>query len=192
MAEAIQLWVRTAEGTLSVSADRGRTTSVVRLRAKIAAMSGCDAAACRLIFAGRELEDGRSLGDYGCEEASELNLVLRVEDLGSADAEAAEQTAAMRARLAGAKLAQFHVLKKIGGKDISAASGAGYSQSGACSYVYLAALRANGFRLAGDKSKKWAPEQEFVFACARRSTRPHPRPRDHASSLFPMMTLQFH
>jgi len=144
MAEAIQLWIKTAEGTLSVTADHGRATTVAQLRAKIAAMSGCDAAACRLIFAGRELEDSRSLADYECENASELNLVLRVEDLGSADAQAAEQTAAMRAQLAGAKLAQFRVMKKIGGKEIGAAGGGGYSQSGVCSYVYLAQLRGAG------------------------------------------------
>eukprot|EP01045_Picozoa_sp_COSAG04_P013669 COSAG04_NODE_982_length_9008_cov_3.598720_4_plen_513_part_00 len=137
MAEAIQLWVRTADGPLSVTADGGRATTVAQLRAQIAAMSGCDDAACRLIFAGKELEDGRSLADYDCENASELNLILRDEDVGSGDAEAAEQTAAMRAQLAGSKLAQFRVTKKIGKKDIGAAppGRAGYSQS---AYVYLA------------------------------------------------------
>ena len=98
-------------GTRSVTADHGRATTVAQLRAKIAAMSGCDAAACRLIFAGRELEDSRSLADYECEDASALNLILRIEALGSADTEAAEQVAAMRAQLAGAKLTQFRVLK---------------------------------------------------------------------------------
>ena len=143
MAEAIQLWVRTADGPLSVTADGGRATTVAQLRAQIAAMTGCDAAACRLIFAGRELEDGMSLADYNCVDASELNLILRVEDVGSVDAEAAEQTAAMRAQLAGSQLAQFRVMKKIGGKEIGAAGG-GYSQSGVCSYVYLAQLRGAG------------------------------------------------
>ena len=76
----IQLWVKTADGALSVIADRGRATTVAQIRAKIAAMSGCDAAACRLIFAGRELEDSRSLADYDCENASELNLIIRVEE----------------------------------------------------------------------------------------------------------------
>eukprot|EP01045_Picozoa_sp_COSAG04_P059444 COSAG04_NODE_29476_length_268_cov_1.355030_1_plen_47_part_01 len=47
MADVIQLWIKTAEGTLSVTADHGRATTVAQLRAKIAAMSGCDAAACR-------------------------------------------------------------------------------------------------------------------------------------------------
>ena len=97
----IQLWVRGADGRLSITADGGRATTIAELRAKIAAASGADAAACRLIFAGRELEDSRCLADYDCQNASELNLVLRVEDLGSADAQAAQQTAAMRARLAG-------------------------------------------------------------------------------------------
>ena len=40
MAEAIQLWVRTADGPLSVTADGGRATTVAQLRAQIAAMTG--------------------------------------------------------------------------------------------------------------------------------------------------------
>ena len=75
----IQLWVRGAGGRLSITADGGTATTIAELRAKIAAMSGCNAAACRLIFAGKELEDSRSLADYECEDASELNLILRIE-----------------------------------------------------------------------------------------------------------------
>ena len=39
MAEAIQLWIKTAEGTLSVTADHGRATTVAQLRAKIFPLS---------------------------------------------------------------------------------------------------------------------------------------------------------
>ena len=67
----------------------------------------------------------------------------------SVDEEAERQTAAARAMMAGKKLADFTVTEKIGGKDPTAAAGAGYSQSGVCSYVYLAGLRdGDGMQLA--------------------------------------------
>ena len=145
MAEAIQLWVKTADGALSVIADRGRATTVAQMRAKVADTSGLDVSACRLIFAGKELEDSMSLADYNCEHASELNLILRVEEEDtSVDKEAQQQVAAIRTQMAGKKLADFSVSKKIGGKDIARAGGGAsqsISQSGVCSYVYLAQLR---------------------------------------------------
>ena len=67
-----------------------------------------------------------------------------VEADAAADTEAEQQTAAVRAQMAGKKLADFSVSKKIGGKDISRAGGGAsqsISQSGVCSYVYLAQLR---------------------------------------------------
>jgi len=134
----IQLWVKTKQGTISVTADHGLQTTVAQIRAKVAAAAQIDPEACRLIFAGKELEDSRSLAEYNCQDASELNLILR--DL---DQEAAAATAALRARMAGKKLSSFRVSKKIGGKDIARVGGGSQSisQSGVCSYVYLAQLR---------------------------------------------------
>eukprot|EP01045_Picozoa_sp_COSAG04_P022090 COSAG04_NODE_2449_length_4101_cov_30.628333_2_plen_623_part_00 len=144
----IQLWIKSGDGTtLSVTADHGLATTVAQMRAKVAGTKGVDPESCRLIFAGRELDDSLSLADYNCENASELNLILRVSEPepaeadSSADVEAERQTAAVRAQMAGKKLADFVVSEKIGGKDIGAVGGAGYSQSGVCSYVYLAQLR---------------------------------------------------
>ena len=147
-ADAIQLRVKTSSGTISVTADHGLATTVAQMRAKIAAASSVDVAACRLIFAGQELADSMSLAEYNCQNNSELYLILRISepavsdvDGSAADAEAERQTATMRAQMEGKKLADFDIIKKIGGKDITAAGGAGYSQSGVCSYVYLAQLR---------------------------------------------------
>jgi hypothetical protein len=115
------------------------------LRTNIATSAELDVASCRLIFAGRELEDQMSLKDYNCQNASELHLILRIEeDDTSVDREAEEQTAAMRAQMNGKKLADFKVIKKVGGKDIMAAGGrsSSISQSGVCSYVYLAQLHS--------------------------------------------------
>eukprot|EP01043_Picozoa_sp_COSAG02_P063163 COSAG02_NODE_8884_length_2410_cov_1.013847_3_plen_317_part_01 len=151
--QGIQLWVKTTIGTISIIADKGTATTVAQLRDKVAKQSGMDRSACRLIFAGRELDDSRTLASYNCEAESELNLVLRVSaaeaaarEAASMDPEAEEATAALRASMRGKKLQDFGGFKKIGGKDIQAAAGAGYSQSGVCSYVYLAGLR-NGDRV---------------------------------------------
>ena len=100
-----------------------------------------------------------SLADYSCENASELHLILRVEeDDTSVDREAEQQTARVRAELVGKRLADFIVSKKIGGKDIAAVGGGGaaqsISQSGVCSYVYLAVLR--GARGSGEPVMQFA------------------------------------
>ena len=103
-----------------------------------------------------------SLADYSCENASELHLILRVEEQEgdtSVDREAEQQTARVRAELVGKRLADFIVSKKIGGKDIAAVGGGGgatqsISQSGVCSYVYLAVLR--GARGSGEPVLQFA------------------------------------
>ena len=142
----IELWIKTPDGgTLRIVAKDGISTTVAQLRTNIAASAELDIASCRLIFAGRELEDHMSLKDYNCQNASELHLILRIEeDDTSVDREAEEQTAAMRAQMAGKKLADFKVIKKVGGKDIMAGGGrsSSISQSGVCSYVYLAQLHS--------------------------------------------------
>jgi hypothetical protein len=55
-------------------------------------------------------------------------------------AAAASEVAAARASLAGTKLRDYEIIRKVGGKDTEATPtiGGGYSQSGVCSYVYLA------------------------------------------------------
>ena len=145
----IQLWVKTPDGaTLKVVAVDGLATTVAQIRSAVAEAAQLDVSRCRLIFAGRELEDRMSLAEYNCENVSELHLFLRVEEEEdtSVDREAEQQTARVRAELAGKRLADFIVKKKIGGKDIAAVGGSGatqsISQNGVCSYVYLAVLRS--------------------------------------------------
>eukprot|EP01045_Picozoa_sp_COSAG04_P033301 COSAG04_NODE_6840_length_1244_cov_1.338865_1_plen_287_part_10 len=89
----IHLWIKAPDGgTLRVVAENGLATTVAQMRAKVADTSGLDVSACRLIFAGKELEDRMSLADYNCEHASELNLILRVEEEDtSVDKEAERQ-----------------------------------------------------------------------------------------------------
>ena len=152
----IQLWVKTSSGTVSIVAEDGTATTVSQIRKAIALKTGSDIGECRLIFAGRELEDALTLADYDCEAASELNLLLRgsrlaqaVAEDASVDPEAEEATALLRAMMRGKKLSDFSGFRKVGGKDIQAVGGGGYSQSGVCSYVYLAKVRGgDGMQLA--------------------------------------------
>eukprot|EP01052_Picozoa_sp_SAG31_P023998 SAG31_NODE_2014_length_6665_cov_2.737435_2_plen_1027_part_00 len=152
----IQLWVKTASGPVSIIAENGTTTTVAEVRKVVASKTGQDETECRLIFAGRELDDSLTLADYDCEAASELYLILRANPLeqavaadASVDPEAEQATAALRAMMRGKKLSDFTGFRKVGGKDIQAAGGGGYSQSGVCSYVYLTTLRnGNGMQLA--------------------------------------------
>eukprot|EP01043_Picozoa_sp_COSAG02_P057691 COSAG02_NODE_7048_length_3211_cov_6.545951_1_plen_921_part_01 len=149
-----QLWVKAPNGrALKVTAEDGLATTVAQIRSAAAEAAHVDVSSCRLIFAGKELEDRMSLADCSCENASELHLILRIEeDDTSVDREVEQQTARVRAELVGKRLADFIVSKKIGGKDIAAVGGGGatqsISQSGVCSYVYLAVLR--GARGSGE------------------------------------------
>ena len=65
-------------------------------------------------------------------------------------AAAASEVAAARASLAGTKLRDYEIIRKVGGKDTEAAPtmGGGYSQSGVCSYVYLARRVGDARQLA--------------------------------------------
>ena len=156
----VQLWVKAPDGgALKVTAEDGLATTVAQIRHTAAEAAHVDVSSCRLIFAGQQLEDRMSLADYSCENASELHLILRVEeDDTSVDREAEQQTARVRAELVGKRLGDFIVSKKIGGKDIAAVGGGGaaqsMSQSGVCSYVYLAVLR--GARGSGEPVMQFA------------------------------------
>jgi hypothetical protein len=154
----IQLWIKMPSGrTESLTVEHGTATRVLDVRAQLAARiaqtgADVDVSVCRLIFAGRELEDDLTLADYNCEEASELNLILRVSQADTEEAEedssidmdmAQRETESLRALLARKKLRDFRDFVKVGGKDIATASlgRGGYSHNGVCSYVYKATLR---------------------------------------------------
>ena len=73
----MQIFVKTLSGK-SITVDVDPRDSVEALKAKIADREGVPADQQRLVFGGKQLEDGRSLADYNVVKDSNVFLVLRL------------------------------------------------------------------------------------------------------------------